>query len=47
MKGLGSDKDTILELITSRSNAQRQEICAAYKSQYGKVGKKETNIRQN
>ncbi|XP_041079836.1 annexin A6-like isoform X3 [Polyodon spathula] len=36
MKGLGSDKDTILELITSRSNAQRQEICAAYKSQYGK-----------
>lgn len=36
MKGLGSDKETILELITSRSNAQRQEICAAYKSQYGK-----------
>ncbi|XP_058852388.1 annexin A6-like isoform X1 [Acipenser ruthenus] len=36
MKGFGSDKETILELITSRSNAQRQEICAAYKSQYGK-----------
>ncbi|KAK6474874.1 annexin A6-like isoform X4, partial [Huso huso] len=36
MKGLGDDKETILELITSRSNAQRQEICAAYKSQYGK-----------
>uniref|UniRef100_W5N1H4 Annexin n=1 Tax=Lepisosteus oculatus TaxID=7918 RepID=W5N1H4_LEPOC len=36
MKGIGSDKDTILDLITSRSNAQRQEICAAYKSHYGK-----------
>ncbi|KAK6475709.1 annexin A6-like isoform X3, partial [Huso huso] len=36
MKGFGDDKETILELITSRSNAQRQEICAAYKSQYGK-----------
>uniref|UniRef100_A0A671P0W0 Annexin n=1 Tax=Sinocyclocheilus anshuiensis TaxID=1608454 RepID=A0A671P0W0_9TELE len=36
MKGFGSDKEAILELITSRSNAQRQEIRAAYKSQYGK-----------
>ncbi len=33
----GSDKEAILDLITSRSNAQRQEIRAAYKSQYGKV----------
>ncbi|XP_039630089.1 annexin A6 isoform X2 [Polypterus senegalus] len=36
MKGIGSDKETILDLITSRSNAQRQEICTAYKSLYGK-----------
>ncbi|XP_036403747.1 annexin A6 [Megalops cyprinoides] len=36
MKGIGSDKETILDLITSRSNAQRQEIIAAYKSLYGK-----------
>uniref|UniRef100_A0A673IT35 Annexin n=1 Tax=Sinocyclocheilus rhinocerous TaxID=307959 RepID=A0A673IT35_9TELE len=36
MKGFGSDKEAILDLITSRSNAQRQEIRAAYKSQYGK-----------
>ncbi|KAI1898249.1 hypothetical protein AGOR_G00070390 [Albula goreensis] len=36
MKGIGSDKETILDLITSRSNAQRQEIAAAYKSLYGK-----------
>ncbi|KAG7464834.1 hypothetical protein MATL_G00169880 [Megalops atlanticus] len=36
MKGIGSDKETILDLIASRSNAQRQEIIAAYKSLYGK-----------
>jgi len=35
MKGFGSDKETILDLITSRSNAQRQEIIAAYKSSFG------------
>ena len=33
----GSDKEAILELITSRSNRQRQEICQSYKSLYGKV----------
>ncbi|XP_066572703.1 annexin A6 isoform X2 [Amia ocellicauda] len=36
MKGIGSDKETIIDLITSRSNQQRQSICVAYKSQYGK-----------
>ncbi|KFM12018.1 Annexin A6, partial [Aptenodytes forsteri] len=36
MKGFGSDKDAILDLITSRSNKQRVEICQAYKSLYGK-----------
>ncbi|XP_051513930.1 annexin A6-like isoform X1 [Myxocyprinus asiaticus] len=36
MKGFGSDKEAILDLITSRSNAQRQEIRTAYKSLYGK-----------
>nr|CBX89088.1 Annexin A6 [Danio rerio] len=36
MKGFGSDKEAILDLITSRSSAQRQEIRTAYKSQYGK-----------
>uniref|UniRef100_A0A8C5FLF7 Annexin n=1 Tax=Gadus morhua TaxID=8049 RepID=A0A8C5FLF7_GADMO len=35
MKGFGSDKEAILELVTSRSNAQRQEVLAAYKSSYG------------
>ncbi|XP_077779616.1 annexin A6 [Podarcis muralis] len=37
MKGFGSDKEAILELITSRSNKQRHEICQAYKALYGKV----------
>ncbi|EHB06924.1 Annexin A6 [Heterocephalus glaber] len=36
MKGFGSDKEAILELITSRSNRQRQEVCQSYKSLYGK-----------
>lgn len=35
MKGFGSDKEAILELVTSRSSAQRQEVIAAYKSSYG------------
>ncbi|XP_048343324.1 annexin A6 [Sphaerodactylus townsendi] len=36
MKGFGSDKEAILDLITSRSSKQRIEICQAYKSLYGK-----------
>ncbi|XP_061691376.1 annexin A6 isoform X2 [Syngnathoides biaculeatus] len=36
MKGMGSDKEAILDLITSRSNAQRQEVIAAYKCNFGK-----------
>ncbi|XP_062249202.1 annexin A6 isoform X2 [Platichthys flesus] len=35
MKGIGSDKEAILDLVTSRSNAQRQETIAAYKSSFG------------
>ncbi|KAI9539175.1 Annexin A6 [Dissostichus eleginoides] len=35
MKGMGSDKDAILDLVTSRSNVQRQEIIAAYKCNFG------------
>lgn len=33
----GSDKEAILDLVTSRSNRQRQEVIAAYKNCFGKV----------
>ncbi|KAM7417203.1 hypothetical protein PAMA_017037 [Pampus argenteus] len=36
MKGIGTDEDAILMLLTSRSNDQRQQIKAAYKKAYGK-----------
>ncbi|XP_034037387.1 annexin A6 isoform X1 [Thalassophryne amazonica] len=36
MKGIGSDKEAILDLVTSRSNRQRQEIISAYKCSFGK-----------
>nr|XP_020450804.1 annexin A5-like [Monopterus albus]XP_020450813.1 annexin A5-like [Monopterus albus] len=36
MKGIGTDEDTVLMLLTARSNSQRQEIKAAYKKAYGK-----------
>uniref|UniRef100_A0A3B4ESB3 Annexin n=1 Tax=Pundamilia nyererei TaxID=303518 RepID=A0A3B4ESB3_9CICH len=36
MKGMGTDEDAILMLLTARSNDQRQQIKAAYKKAYGK-----------
>lgn len=36
MKGLGTDEDTITELITNRSNAQRQQVREKYPQMFGK-----------
>uniref|UniRef100_A0A3B5M6Y3 Annexin n=1 Tax=Xiphophorus couchianus TaxID=32473 RepID=A0A3B5M6Y3_9TELE len=36
MKGIGTDEDAILMVLTARSNDQRQQIKAAYKKAYGK-----------
>ena len=36
MKGIGNDKDAIINLVTSRTNLQRLQIRDAYKSSYGK-----------
>ncbi|KAG8438926.1 hypothetical protein GDO86_005202 [Hymenochirus boettgeri] len=36
MKGFGTDEDTIIDIITKRSNPQRQEILKAFKSHFGR-----------
>ncbi|XP_017272918.1 annexin A5a [Kryptolebias marmoratus] len=36
MKGIGTNEDTILMLLTARCNDQRQQIKAVYKKTYGK-----------
>ncbi|XP_056457138.1 annexin A5a [Gadus chalcogrammus] len=36
MKGIGTDEDAVLMLLTARSNGQRQEIKEAYKKSYKK-----------
>lgn len=37
MKGLGTDEDTIINILTSRSSAQRQEIVKYFTNELGRV----------
>ncbi|MEE6478405.1 hypothetical protein FKM82_011844 [Ascaphus truei] len=36
MKGFGTDEDAIIDILTQRSNNQRQEILKAFKSHFGR-----------
>lgn len=36
MKGLGTDEDAIIDVLTSRSNSQRQAIEAEFKREFGR-----------
>ena len=37
MKGLGTDEETLINVLCYRSNTQRQELVSMYKTMFGKV----------
>lgn len=47
MKGLGTDEDTIINILTSRSNAQRQEIVRYFTDELGRVIKNIVKLFQD
>ena len=38
IKDWGTDEDKLIDILSTRSNAQRQQIKKKYKEKYGKVG---------
>ena len=38
MKGLGTDEDAIIHVVTTRSNKQRQQLKTTFKTMFGRVG---------
>lgn len=35
--GFGTDEDAIIQVLSTRSNSQRQEIATVFKNEYGRV----------
>ena len=40
----GTDEDALIGVLAHRSNAQRQELVAAYATMYGKVTYRSTSV---
>lgn len=44
MKGLGTDEETIIELLSARTNQQRQQIAQCFSQEYDRVRKMALNL---